>query len=503
MSDILTPETEDAFLEDLAAHVLGTTVTMEEAGNITTLAKEVADKKEIMDAGERRGLNDAPTKTEMEYGRALIAFDNYVNAVKTEVSKQSLSEKAKEYLANPFKFVGDVITGTASISREMRTTLDNSFIGKQGRNLFFKGITGDFQSGKIWFDSLKKSFVIIRGTFTGGQVMDEVNAEIVSDPQYDMMKKAGVDLFTVEEEMPSDWHKNVPYFGRPFEAAHNAYVGTAHYMRLRLAQQYFKTAETLNVDLTDKDELQSIGKLINSLTGRGFIPTRGEGPTLIDNVFFSRRLLKADWDIITAHRFDRKISSFAKKQAAINLAHIIAGQAIVLGIASIMWPGSVEKDPRSADAGKIKIGNTRYDISGGQGAMIRLAVRLLPLLLNKTAYVKSTTTNKMKKLNTGKFGARTGLDVLEDFLENKTAPAMSVLFGHLAGRYRFTDEKPTAIGDVKELFLPLPIENIQEVLEKGDENAANTLVAILADIMGVFTNTYGAPKPKIILQPID
>ncbi len=501
MSEILTPETEDAFLEDLAAHVLGTTVTMEEAANITTLAKEVSemndnyDREKEIAAKEKLGDNYKPSKERMEYGRALISFDNYVLAVKAEVNKETISEKAKQYLANPLSFVSDLIHGLASTSREFRTTLDDSFIGKQGRMLFFKGITGDFQSGRIWVSSLRKSFNLIWGTFTGQRVMDELNAEIISDPQYDMMKKAGVDLFTIEEEMPSDWHKHVPYFGRPFEAAHNAYVGTAHYMRYRVAQQYFKIADKVGVDLKSKEELQSIGKLTNSLTGRGFLPTRGEGPTLVDNVFFSRRLLKADWDIITAHRFDKKMTGFAKRQAAINLLHIIGGQAIVLAIASIVLPGSVELDPRSADFGKIKVGNTRYDVSGGQIAMIRLAVRLMPLIVNKDAHYKSTYTGKLKKLNTGKFGAKTGLDILEDFLENKTAPAMSVVLAHLEGTYRYSDEKPSFLGDVRELYLPLPIENMFEVLEEGDENAANTLIAIFADLMGVFTNTYKQP-PK-------
>ena len=507
MSEILTPETEDAFLEDLAAHVLGTTVTMEEAGNITTLAKEVSDKNEVYDREKEiaaeKSQNYKPSKERMEYGRSLIAFDNYVGVVKAEVDKQTISEKAQEYLANPFSIVSDIINGIATSSREMRTTLDNSFPGKQGAKLFFKGVAGDFQSGRVWLASVRKSFQLIYGTFTGQQVMDELNAEIISDPQYDMMKKAGVALFTVEEEMPSDWHKNVPYIGRPFEAAHNAYTGTAHFMRFRVAKQYFKLAEKLNVDLNDKAELESIGKLTNSLTGRGFIATKGEGPTFVDNAFFSRRMLKADWDVVTAHRFSKKpLTSFAKKQAAINILQIIAGQAIVLGIASIVRPGSVEKDPHSADAGRIVEGNTRYDISGGTGAIIRLAVRLLPLLLNKDSYIKSTTSGKSKKLNTGRFGSTTGLDVLEDFVENKSSPIASVILAHLAGTYRYEDEKPTLVGDVKRLYIPLSIENIGEVLEEGDDNAANALVAILADMMGVFTQTYGATKPKITLQPI-
>jgi len=37
----------------------------------------------------------------------------------------------------------------------------------------------------------------------------------------------------------------------------------------------------------------------------------------------------------------------------------VLGTAAVLTIAKALKPGSVEDDPRSADFGKIKIGNTR------------------------------------------------------------------------------------------------------------------------------------------------
>lgn len=494
MADILTPETEDAFLEDLAGHVLGTTVTMEEAGNITSLAQDVAIKKEAMEKGPRRkNLNDKPTDVEMEYGRAVVAFDNYVTSLKLAAEKETISEKLAEYIKNPWKSISDAAKFLAATSREMRTTLDNSWIGKQGRNLFFKGITGDFQSAKIWWDTFKKSYKVIWETFKGAPIMDEIRAEIISDPEYDMIKKAKVATAVVEEEAPTDWYKNIPFLGKPFLASHNAFTASAHYARYKMAKYYFEIARKAEVDLNDRTELESIGKLVNSLTARGEIGTKGQTPGILSNVFFSPRMLKADLDVLTMHKFDKNMSKFAKKQAAKNLLQIIVAQGIIFGIAKALWPESVEEDPRSADFGKIKIGNTRFDVSGGTAALSRLAVRLVPLLVNKKSYIKSTSTGKLIELNTGKFGSLTGVDILEDYLENKTSPAMNLILAHLAGEYKYRDEKISLKGDIRELFMPLPIQNIYEL--KDDEDSANMLLSIIADEHGLFVNTY-SPRRK-------
>jgi len=492
MEDILTPDTEDAFLEDLAAHALGTTVTMEEAGNITALAQTVSIKKETMEAGPRREVGDKPPETELEYGRALVAFDNYVSTVKAaaehETTGEWASRKFSEYTENPFRILGEGLGFVAETSREARSSIDNSLIGRQGRNLFFKGMTGDFEAGKAWLETFGRSYRVIWETFKGkGQaVMDELRAEILSDPDYELMRKAKIATSVVEEEMPSDLPSRIPFLGKPFEASHNAFTASAHLLRYRTAQYYFHKARQIGKDLTDKTELEAIGQLVNSLTGRGEIG-RSNKPTLIDNAFWSRRMMKADFDNLTAHLFNRSATGFVRWEAAKNLLRIIVAQAIILAIADLLDDDSVEWDPRATDAFKIKVGNTRFDIGGGMGAMVRLAARLAPLFVGKDAYYKNAK-GKWVQINTGKFVGVTGLDLAEDFLENKASPIASVILSQLAGEYRFTDEKPTFVGNLRELYLPLSLDTARELLD--DEESANFLVAMMLDVHGVSVSTY-------------
>jgi hypothetical protein len=507
MEEVLTPATEDAFLEDLAAHALGTAVTMEEAGNITALAQTVNAKKEAMEAGPRRETFETPTEAELEYGRAVGAFEGYVTTLKAAAAHETVGEwggrKLAEYKENPFQVIGDSLGFIAATSREVKSSIDNSFIGRQGRNLFFKGITGnvtiskegvkfDSRAGRAWIDTFRRSYGIIWETFKGkgDAVMGEIRAMIVSDPDYDTIRKAGVQLFVTEEETPSDLPSRIPYVGIPFEASRNAYNGSAQLLRYHTAKMYLYLARETGVDMSDKAQLEPIGRLANTLTGRGDVKG-GPEPGFVDNAFFSRRLWKADFDTLTAHRFD-KTSSFVRKEAGKNLLRIIVAQAIILAIADLIDDDSVTWDPRHTDFAKIKAGNTRFDIGGGMGAMVRLAARIGPTLLGLDAYTINSE-GKKTKINKGDYKSLTGADILFDYIKNKTAPIASVILARLAGQYRFRDEKPSVLGDVRELYVPIPVETGIELLD--DEESANFLLAMLLDAQGFAVNTY-EPKKK-------
>ena len=157
-----------------------------------------------------------------------------------------------------------------------------------------------------------------------------------------------------------------------------------------------------------------------------------------------------------------------------------------MGVANVIKPGSAELDPRSADFGKIKVGNTRFDISGGMGSLITLAARLI------TMSSKSSITGGVYKLNSGKYGSQTGMDVATNFFENKLSPIGS-LVKDLLKQTDFSGSPITVQGEASNLFMPLPITNAYELLKTP--NAAPFLLGIIADGLGIATNTY-APKKK-------
>jgi len=473
MTEILNPASEKAFLEDLVAHKLNTKVTIEQANRISELAKLTADKKEAIDKGGDR----------LEYGRAAVAFGNYVNGLKENAKKMTVSEQLK-----PGQWAKGVIN-IGGIARSLKASMDNSAIFRQGWKTLWT-------NPGIWTKNAIKSFGDIGKVIGGKAVIDEVKADIVSRPNYDRMKKARLAVATIEEEFPSGLPEKIPVIGRFYKASQDAYMGFLYKQRADIFDKYMEIAERSNIDIDDKIQLESVGKLVNSLTGRGALGVLEPSANIVNNVFFAPRLLKSHIDVLTAHLGDPKVSAFAKKQAAINLIKITSGTAAILVIANAAKPGSVDKDPRSADFGKIKIGNTRFDVSGGMASVVTLASRLI------TNSTKSSTTGLVKQLGTGEYGASDRLDVVYNFFENKLSPLYSVMKNLATGR-DFKGKKPTIISTAEDLFVPIIFTNYKEL--KDDPDSADMLLSMIAEGLGISTNTYSqnvdwSQNPGVVLQ---
>ena len=160
---------------------------------------------------------------------------------------------------------------------------------------------------------------------------------------------------------------------------------------------------------------------------------------------------------------------------------VISGSAAILAISNAVNPGSVETDPRSSDFGKIKIGATRFDVSGGMSSILTLASRLI------TMSSKSSSTGKITDLNSGEFEAQTGADVVYNFFENKLSPASSIVKDLLKGQ-DYNGNKVTLINEIGNLFMPIPITTFVEL--QNNPKSANILIAMLADELGISVNTY-------------
>ena len=207
-----------------AAQAVANIITEEEVRIIAQLSKDTAERKTKMENSTRRKEGKPATKTEMEYGVALSMFLEFVNDMKAEANKRTMKEVIKNYLVNPVDFVSDM----AGTMKAAKASLDNSFHGRQGLRTFYKGLTGpllgDFESGKIWWKTFIKSWQAMWGTLKKTQVQRALFAEMVSDPDYDLLKKSGVALNVTEEEIPVDLPSRIPVLGILFRMGENAFV---------------------------------------------------------------------------------------------------------------------------------------------------------------------------------------------------------------------------------------------------------------------------------------
>ncbi len=468
---ILNPDTQKAFLEDLATKRLGTEVTFEEAKAITDLSKKLSEAKDAPLAAD--GSN-------IKYGEARVEMENFLNDIKRENNKVSMEDFKK----NPLKSGVRALSQVGGLAKSLKATLDVSAIGRQGfKTIFTHPKEWALNSGRTFADVFK---TLARKT-SDERVMDGLKAEIYSrknslNGTYDRMK---LDIGKGEEAYPSSLPEKIPGLGRVFKASEVAYQGFLTRLRADVADAYVKLAEKQGVDLTDKFQAEAVGSLVNSLTGRGhaFI---GKGGEIINSTFFSPKSFQANLDFLTAHSME-KMSGFARKQAVINILKVVGGTAGVLAIANAVRPGSVETDPRSADFGKIRVGDTRFDVSGGMSSLLTLAARIF------TQSSKSSITNKVAPFGT-KMGEQTGTDVLLSFLGNKLSPVAGL--GRDVIRQQDSKGNPITLGgEIYDTFTPLPITNAIELMNSSDSKAEK-IAAMVADALGVATNTYSSANVK-------
>ncbi len=478
---IFSPKENESFLADLAEEVLGTRITREEAEVVFELSNKV-------ETSLRENFNGKEWTSESaakEYGAAKVQLENYVEALKEgDQSLMTLVKEKASSLKETFKedkprFVYDVLIGSlkqiADTSISLVASVDNSFLGRQGLKTLMT-------HPSAWWPGAKKSFVDFGKTLTGHQMKDALMADIYSRPNYINGGYERAKLIPKnEEQFPTSLPERIPVLGRVFTASKVAFEGSAVRMRADLYDLVAKIAEKNGLDVTDKVWQKDIGRMIGSLTARGQWGERGEG-TLVRVLLWAPKMLKANWDVLTVHSGGMGLeTAFARKQAALNLTKIVAETAAVIMIANAIKPGSVETDPRSTDFAKLKIGNTRFDLTAGAGSLIVLASRIATLSTK-------SSTGLIRPLNTGEFGSSSALDVLYQFLEGKTSPPIRVVVNFLKGR-DYKGEKPTIGGEIISSTVPIFLQN---ALELKDDRSVAAVLGVLLDGLGINANTYAA-----------
>jgi hypothetical protein len=472
----LNPTEEKAFLNDLVNKRLGTEVTMEESKKIFDLSKAIEDAKAGLNED---GVTFKSDEAKLKYGEAKTALNEYVK----ELKSSSMNLTKEEFKNNPFGATEKAISQAAGTFKSATSSMDNSGILRQGWKTLMT-------NPDIWRKNAAQTFRDIWDTLGDKDAMKAVYADAFSreNSLNGYYKKAKLAVGVTEEAFPSSIPEKIPGYKRLYQASQNAYAGFLYRQRMDIFDKYIDIAKKTGVELSDK-ELSSIGNMVNSLTGRGsFGRYEGEAINAVNNIFFSPRLIKSHFDTLGGHVLTgggglKAGSNFVRKEAAKNLLKIISGTAGILMTAKAINPDSVELDSRSADFGKIKIGNTRFDVTGGMGSVAVLASRLIR---NSS---KSSTTGKVTELNSGKFGSQTKGDVLVNFAENKLSP-MAALIDHLWVKGTdFKGNKPTVMGEAKTLLAPIGLQNFVE--NAKDPKAANLVLTTIADALGISTNTYG------------
>lgn len=479
MEKFLAADEQRIFLEDLASQKLGAKITYKQADHIVKLSKET---REALDAIP----NDSPIRSteRIKYGLKYNELIDYTADLKTH--KPTL----KEIIKSPTK-QSEIAFGT---TKSLVASLDNSFIGRQGIWLLYNHPV-------IWTRTFLSSWKYIGKELVGKDAMALIKADVVSRPNAINGKfaKAKMDVrVDFEEAFPSEIPRKIPVLGRLYGASESAFNGSALRMRADYGDLMIKMGEEFGLDFNNKNQAVGVGRLVNSMTGRGHVGL-SEGGVLgqknVNAALFSIKFLKSNFDKLTMHRLGYGVPegpgrAFVRREAAKNLARAVTGTAVVLYMAQKTWgDDAVELDPRSSDFGKIKIGDTRFDISGGSASMITLASRMLPSMHNGKwgTWYKNSSSGAITQLNQPGYGKMDTWDVFQNFASGKLSPTAGALRDAWKGEH-FGGEEVTPQSTARKLITPISVQNYFEVEDNPD--AANVAAVLILDGLGIGASTY-------------
>jgi len=519
MEKFLTPLEEDAVFEKIASKKLGTDVTIEEIKNITSMVKEINELSEV-------------------YNKSLTMEDRKKLGVKKLILHKYLTRINPENQS--------VVAQAIGLPRLLMTIGEMSAPLRQGLGLigskhfwnaiprmhkhFWQGLSENFRDKE---GNLSLSVPLGGGDNNVGSYTD-YQAELITAHDYSDMKdsKLAVSILAenmtqVEEDFTATFIRNESRLDSVFnseitssggklasilpkllgsivKASEYSYVGFLTEIRVQKFRELRILADKNGEDVSSGSPvLKDIAEIVNMLTGAGNIGKHDRyaaAAPLIGKVFFSARKNAAMLQMFNPYTYmDPKVSPTARTEGFKNLTYYILVVSSILGLVGALdaMDGEdddmVEIDPRSSDFGKIKIGNSRFDISGGNAGYLTLIARLAPF----SRRIKSSSDGTFKSLGGG-FGSTQGDDLFYRFVSNKFSPIASLGISLFSGK----DFEGNDIKIGKELIsrmYPLYLQSIVE-MAKDDEGMANILLAMSGGMYGVGASSYGGDNKSTIIK---
>jgi hypothetical protein len=403
-----------------------------------------------------------PTRGELELLSEVFPGE-FVEAV---LSKRSTWEKI-------VSTAGDII----NIPRAAMSTLDLSAPLRQGAFLVGRP--------DKWGPAFKDMF---RYAFSE-EAYQGLLTRIKSRPTYKAMRAAKLDITELssnlgarEEAFMSNILERIPVVGRAVRGSARAYSGFLNQLRADVFDDLYSKAVASGVAAERPQVVEHIARYVNAATGRGSLGKLERAGVLLNGTFFSPRLLFSRLNLLNP-AFYVKLDPAVRKEALRDLFTFTSAGTTAVSLAALAG-ADVSLDPRNADFGKVRIGNTRYDVWGGFQQPVVLASRLL------TNQMVSSTTGRPFTFGEG-FRAPTRLDAVQRFLEGKMAPVMSFAIGLARGKDPIGRDFEV-LPELGKRMVPIVLQDTVELMKEWGPMG---LAGIVPAVFGVGSQTYsGVPE---------
>ena len=448
-----------------------------------------------------------------------VAPDLYEKAIKSQdelikAKREIAIRRAKQMYEqkSPTEKTIEVFSKSINIPRAIMASLDYSAPLRQA-------IIATIAHPKISSEALKFMFEASANEKIYNRWLDDVH----KSPRWDIAEKTKLSITDPEslhvKEMEeafqgAPYAEKIPIAGEGIRASERAYVGYLNKIRWDLFNMYADRFEEMGKTFDNNPELyKGLSSFINSATGRGGMKGLESASPILNWFLFASKLISSRLNMLGLsdvpnlavrgatfgrygidYGFYTKLPKEVRIEAAKDMLKFVAvGISTLLLIKSLsnLTDGNieVETDPRSSDFGKIKSGNTRWDIWGGFQPYARVATQVV------LGQRKTTTTREIQELDgKGAFG-QTRLTPLATFARGKLAPVPATIINLSSGR----DAGGQPIDFKKEglkLITPLIVNDLIQGVKDQGVKALFTVGVPSAFGVGVQTFTPKPPKKK-------
>lgn len=477
----------------------------------TRIKKQISDTQKKLDNKDYSKkestevpLDEEARKLQDAYRKIKYEFD--VAVAKDQLATRTRDQKLKDLMIEIWN-IPRALMATADLSAPLRQgilpTISNPIMAQRAFVEMLKQWNSENRADR-WLADLKDSPGYQLMQESGLYIADKTNPSITAkeeDFQTNLAEKLPIlgkgfklkDAGVLKDSKVGDiqWGEfkvgdkkigNIELIGR----SERAYVSYLNKMRVDL---FTEGAEVLQRDgmsyASHPKAYEALATYINASTGRGNLGALERAAPVLNAMFFSPRLMASRIQLLTnfANPYFYKNTPYAvRKMYFSDMAKFISFGVGILALAG-MGGADVEDDPRSPDFGKIKKGNTRWDIWGGFQQFARYFSQIA------SGEKKSSASGKITKLDGTSYTKETRGSVALDLVRSKLAPVPAFIVNWFAGK-NMVGDKFDATKDVGNMLYPLVWQGIYDSYKQDGALFAVGATGI-PSMLGVGVQTYG------------
>jgi len=450
-----------------------------------------------------------------------LKMDRQLRIIKQQQQNLSNWEKAQKGVAEIF-----------NIPRTLMTIVDYSAMLRQGivQTISHPSLVFNvgMQDGKIKLGGAAADMI---KAGVSQKMYDRWFFDLKETPRFALMEESGLGitdstnplLSAREEGFMSSLAEKIPIIGKTLnigkvkipgtnlvKGSERSYSMFLNKMRVDVFNRFADAMQERGLTFENSPEqYKQMADYVNNSTGRGNVGEKlNKIAPLLNSLFFSPRLIASRLNMLTylaQPRFYKTVPKEVREAYFKDMGKFIGLGMLVLGLFSFAGGEdddedkiTVETDPRSSDFGKIKQGNTRWDIWGGFQQYVRVAAQAI------SGQRKSANSGKIFDLTgEGPFG-KTRADIILSFARGKLAPVPAMAIDMFSGRTTIgdkvvmnwgakEDDKEVSVDRyLKEHLTPLVFTGLMEAIK--DQGVKAIFTVGVTSIFGVGTQTYDLNK---------